>query len=80
MNEFIKKYDEIFKENGYVHIAADDLRISNRITFSLQKYNENCARKERISKKLSFQEKYEKLKKLKKNFSGIQRIIVFFFI
>ena len=78
MNEFIKKYDEIFKENGYVHIAADDLRISNRITFSLQKYNENCARKERISKKLSFQEKYEKLKKLKKTSQAYKELLSFF--
>ncbi|UTC76655.1 FRG domain-containing protein [Treponema sp. OMZ 799] len=63
MNDFIKIYDEIFKENGYVHIHADDLRISNRITFALQKYNETCLRKERITKKMSFHEKYEKLKK-----------------
>ena len=78
MNEFIKHYDEIFKENGYVHINADDLRVSNRITFSLQKYNENCTRKERISQKLSFQEKYEKLKKAKKTSQTYKELLSFF--
>lgn len=65
MNEFIKFYNDIFVENGYVQISAEDLRISNRIVLSLQKYNDSCPRKDRILKKLSFTDKYKKLKNTK---------------
>ena len=40
MNDFMKVYNEIFRENGCVHINSCDLRISHRITILLQKYNE----------------------------------------
>lgn len=63
MNDFIKVYNDIFKENGYVQISNEDLRISNRIMFLLQKYNDNCTKNEYIAKSLSFHDKYEKLQK-----------------
>ena len=52
MNDFIKVYNDIFKENGYVQISNEDLRISNRIMFLLQKYNDNCTKNEYIAKSL----------------------------
>ncbi len=78
MNDFIKIYNDIFKENGYVHISAEDLRISNRITLSLQKYNESCKKKERIKQRLSFNEKYETLKKHKKDSSLYKELLALF--
>lgn len=65
MNDFIKAYNEIFRENGCVHINSCDLRISNRITILLQKYNEASIPKERIPKKLSFKDKLEKIRTIK---------------
>lgn len=78
MNEFIKGYNDIFRENGFVHIPSDDLRISNRISFLIQKYNESCSRKDRITKKLSFTEKYDKLKKTKNKSQFYQELLSLF--
>ena len=78
MNEFIKVYNDIFKENGYVHVSADDLRISTRITFSLQKYNETCSKQERITKKLTFHQKYQKLQKSRKDSQIFKELLSLF--
>ena len=67
-----------FKENGYVHVSADDLRISTRITFSLQKYNETCTKQERITKKLTFNQKYQKLQKSRKDSQIFKELLSLF--